>query len=113
MFKWLILKRLKRLQAAVDGLANRVMEGQAVMSAELDRLKTSVMNLTTVTQSVVTLMGTMAQQIRDLKNDPAALTAYADEVDARVQELKDATLANTPSAGEPPAPMPAPTPPAV
>jgi hypothetical protein len=27
MFKWLILKRLKRLQAAVDGLANRVVEG--------------------------------------------------------------------------------------
>jgi peptidoglycan hydrolase CwlO-like protein len=104
MFKWLILKRLKRFQAAVDGLTNRIVEAQIAMSAELDRLKTSVQNLTTVTQSVVTLVGTMAQQIRDLKNDPAALTAYADEVDTRVQELKDATLANTPSAGEPPAP---------
>src|SRR3954464_13957705 len=108
MFKWLILKRLKRLQAGVDGLTNRTVEAQIAMSVELDRLKGSVTNLTTVTQSVVTLMGTMAQQIRDLKNDPAALTAYADEVDARVQELKDATLANTPSAGEPPAPTPAP-----
>jgi chromosome segregation ATPase len=113
MFKWLVLKRLRRLEKKLDGLLERITQGQIIVSAELDRLKMSVMNLTTVTQSVVTLVGTMAQQIRDLKNDPAALTAYADEVDARVQELKDATLANTPSAGEPPAPMPAPTPPAV
>jgi chromosome segregation ATPase len=113
MFKWLVLKRLRRLEKKLDGLLERITQGQIIVSAELDRLKMSVMNLTTVTQSVVTLVGTMAQQIRDLKNDPAALTAYADEVDTRVQELKDATLANTPSAGEPPAPMPAPTPPAV
>jgi chromosome segregation ATPase len=104
MFKWLVLKRLRRLEKKLDGLLEHITQGKITLSAELDRLKTSVQNLTTVTQSVVTLVGTMAQQIRDLKNDPAALTAYADEVDTRVQELKDATLANTPSAGEPPAP---------
>jgi hypothetical protein len=113
MFKWLILKRLKRLQASVDGLACRVVEGSAAVSAELERLKGSVTNLTTVTQSVLALVGTMAQQIRDMKNDPAALTAYADEVDARVGELTTAVTSNTPAQTEPPAPGPTPTPPAV
>lgn len=104
MFKWFVLKRLRRLQTTLDDLLERSIEGSTIVSAELDRIKASVQNLTTVTQSVVTLVNTMAQQIRDLKNDPAALTAYADELDARAQELKDVTLANTPSEGEPPAP---------
>lgn len=67
------------------------------MSAEVDRLKASVANLATIDQSVVTLLGGLTAQIRTLQNDPAALTALADEVDARVSELNAAVTANTPA----------------
>jgi uncharacterized protein YoxC len=80
----LVLARLNTLQETVN-----------IMSAEVDRLKASVVQLATVDQSVITLLRGMSDQIRALKQDPAALTALADEVDARVKELGDAVTANT------------------
>lgn len=80
----LVLARLDTLQEAMNA-----------MSAEVDRLKASVTQLATVDQSVITLLRGMSDQIRALKQDPAALTALADEVDARVKELGDAVTANT------------------
>jgi uncharacterized protein YoxC len=80
----LVLARLNTLQETVN-----------IMSAEVDRLKASVAQLATVDQSVMTLLRGMSDQIRTLKQDPAALTALADEVDARVKELGDAVTANT------------------
>jgi chromosome segregation ATPase len=80
----LVLARLNTLQETVN-----------TMSAEVDRLKASVTQLASVDQSVITLLRGMSDQIRALKQDPAALTALADEVDARVKELGDAVTANT------------------
>jgi peptidoglycan hydrolase CwlO-like protein len=80
----LVLARLNTLQETVNA-----------MSAEVDRLKASVASLATVDQSVITLLGGLSDQIRTLKQDPAALAALADEVDARVKELGDAVTANT------------------
>jgi flagellar hook-associated protein FlgK len=80
----LVLARLSTLQETLN-----------TMSAEVDRLKASVASLATVDQSVITLLRGMSDQIRTLKQDPAALTALADEVDARVKELGDAVTANT------------------
>jgi chromosome segregation ATPase len=75
------------------------LEWEKAMSAEIDRIKTSVTQLTSVTQGAVTLLGQLAQRVRDLQADPAALTALADEIDQRKQELAGAIQANTPPAG--------------
>lgn len=70
------------------------------MSAELDRLTTEVAETKTAAQSAITLIAGLAQQIRDLKTDPAALAALADSLDADQAEIAAAITANTPS--EPP-----------
>ena len=68
------------------------------MSKELDRLKASVEAENTVIASAEALLAGLAQQIRDLASDPAALNALADEVDAKTAELSAAVTANTPTA---------------
>jgi chromosome segregation ATPase len=74
------------------------LEWEKAMSAEIDRIKTSVTQLTSVTQGAVTLLGQLAQRVRDLQADPAALTALADEIDQRKAELAQAVTTNTPAA---------------
>lgn len=68
------------------------------MSAEIDRLTASVTALTTVDDSLVTLVANLAQTIRDNATDPAALNSLADKLDAEKQKVADAVTANTPSA---------------
>lgn len=72
---------------------------EAILSAEVDRIRASVTQLTSVTQGAVTLLGQLAQRVRDLSGDPAALTALADEIDARKQGLASAVTTNTPAQG--------------
>jgi TolA-binding protein len=74
-------------------------ERDLAMSAEVDRIRASVTQLTSVTQGAVTLLGQLAQRVRDLSGDPAALTALADEIDQRKQELATAVTTNTPAQG--------------
>ena len=68
------------------------------MSAELDRLTASVAAEDTVIDSAVALINGLAQQIRDHANDPAALNALADDIDAKSAALSEAVTANTPAA---------------
>lgn len=68
------------------------------MSAEIDRLTASVTSLTTVDDSLVALVGNLAQTIRDNATDPAALNALADKLDAESTKVADAVTANTPAA---------------
>jgi hypothetical protein len=94
------------------------LEWEKAMSAEIDRIKTSVTQLTSVTQGAVTLLGQLAQRVRDLQSDPPALAALANEIDQRKAELAGAVQANTPAAGggggtsPTPGTPPPPTPPA-
>jgi chromosome segregation ATPase len=113
--------QVEYLSAAMRAVLARLgtaAQWEASMSAEIDRIKTSVTQLTSVTQGAVTLLGQLAQRVRDLQADPAALTALADEVDARKAELAGAIQANTPAAGggggtsPTPGTPPPPTPPA-
>lgn len=69
-----------------------------LMSAEIDRLTASVANLTTVDDSLVALVGQLAQAIRNNASDPAALNALADSLDTEAQKVSDAVTANTPAA---------------
>jgi len=73
------------------------------MSAATDRLTASVANLTTVSQSTITLLGQLSQLIRDNAGDPTALNKLADDIDADAAALSAAVTANTPAATEPPA----------
>lgn len=67
------------------------------MSAELDALKTQVERNTSVTQSAVTLINGLAEQIEDLKDDPAELTRLAADLKAQGDSLAAAVTQNTPA----------------
>lgn len=72
------------------------------MNVELDRLTASIAGMKTVGQSSNALLRKLAQMIRDNANDPAALTALADDVDAQSADMSAAVVENTPAEGEPP-----------
>jgi len=68
------------------------------MSAVLDTLTAQVAANTSVVDSAVVLIGGLAQQIQDLKNDPVALQALADSLKGEDDKLAAALVANTPAA---------------
>lgn len=68
------------------------------MSQEIDRLTASVTNLTTVDASLVTLVGNLAQLLRESASDPAAINALADKLDAEAATVAQAVTDNTPAA---------------
>ena len=88
-----ILDRLGRISDRVDLLLTEA----GKMSAELDRLTAEVTEMGAVVDSAVTLINGLAQQIRDLATDPAALNGLADELDAKANALAAAVAANTPT----------------
>jgi chromosome segregation ATPase len=65
------------------------------MSAELDTLTAEVAETGTVVDSAIALIEGLAQQIRDLANDPAALAQLAADLDAKTNALAAAVSANT------------------
>jgi hypothetical protein len=64
---------------------------------ELDTLKASVAQTTTVEQSAIELLQGLSAQIASLKTDPAALQALSDSLSAKASELAAAITANTPA----------------
>jgi uncharacterized coiled-coil protein SlyX len=68
------------------------------MSEALDRLTAEVAETHDAVDSAVALIAGLAQQIRDLSTDPAALNALADELDAQQAEIAAAVSENTPPA---------------
>jgi ABC-type transporter Mla subunit MlaD len=67
-----------------------------IMSAVTD-LTNAVNAQSTVVDSAVTLLQSLAQQIRDNVDNSDALNALADEIEANTSELADAVSANTPA----------------
>jgi outer membrane murein-binding lipoprotein Lpp len=103
--------KIDQLLALVSELNERVsllQQQVQAMTPELQRLQTEVSEMKTVNQSAIALIGGLADQIRALKDDPAALASLADELDASTNALAAAVQANTPT---PPEPAPEPTPP--
>jgi len=70
------------------------------MTAALDRITQEVSETKTAVASVLTLVAGLATQIRDNAEDPVALNALADDLDAGQAEIAAAITANTPA--EPP-----------
>ena len=64
------------------------------MSRQLDALVEEVAALRGVTDSAVALIGSLADQIEHLQNDPAALQALADDLRAQRTNLATAVLLN-------------------
>jgi hypothetical protein len=64
----------------------------------IDRLTQTVTDLETVQESAEALIATTAQAIRDSANDPVALNALADKLDADKATLAKAVSDNTPAA---------------
>lgn len=74
------------------------------MVGEVQRLKDAVAKLDTVEASIIALINGLAGQIRDLVAagaDPAALSALADDVNAKADEMAKAVTDNTPAAPPP------------
>lgn len=79
-------------------ILEQVLSGVTKMAGELDRLSSEVAENTSVTQSAITLLGNLSEQLRALANDPAAINALADTLDANSNALAAAVTANTPTA---------------
>lgn len=71
------------------------------MSVGFDRLRAEVTESATIGASVVTLVNGLSDQIRLLANDPVALAALADELDATNALVAAAVAANTPAVPAP------------
>ena len=67
------------------------------MAGELARLQTEVTEISGVVDSAVALINGLAQQIRDLAGEPAALAKLADDLDVKAGVLAAAVAANTPT----------------
>lgn len=72
------------------------------MSAQLDRLTAEVAETSTVVNSAITLIRGLSTQIRELKDDPAALERLASDLDAQQTALAAAVAENTPAEIPPP-----------
>lgn len=68
---------------------------------DLTRLEEAVKRDATVNQSAITLLGNLSDELRKVANDPAAVNALADQLDANQKALADAVVANTPGAPGP------------
>lgn len=66
--------------------------------ATLDDIKAKVDAETAVVASAVTLLGELSAAIKANVNDPVALQALADSIDAQSASLAAAVAANTPAA---------------
>lgn len=97
-----ILKTVQRIERRVSALTSIVLAGEDAMSVAVDNLTREVQESRGVIDSAVALITGLADQIRDLKDDPAALEALAADLDAQQQTLAGAVAAQNPPAPTPP-----------
>lgn len=100
MLSWLFgsparLKRIDRVLLEVLAISKTILKENKLMSAALERLQAEVAEANVVMTSASTLITGLAQQIRDLKDDPAALEALATELDSGANALAAAVAENT------------------
>lgn len=66
------------------------------MAASIDDVVVAVQNETTVEQSVITLLGQLAAQVKAAGTDPVKLQAVLDQINTNSAALSAAVTANTP-----------------
>jgi hypothetical protein len=94
--------RLGALTLGTYSLAQSVNTLEDTVATDLTALTTEVSENGDVIASAVSVLGSLAQQIRDLSTDPAALQALADTLDQNTNALATA-IADT-SGGTTPTP---------
>lgn len=97
-----------RWSAIVDRKLDRILHALSTLTtleviemADLTALTADVSANTDATASAVTLLNSIAQQLRDAATDPAAIQALATSIETNTQSLADAVTANTPAAPAP------------
>jgi TolA-binding protein len=99
-----------RVERKVDRLLEKLDRLEVTLSQAVETLRAEIAENRTISQSAVTLIKGLAQQIRDNAEDPEALRALAAELDTQNADLAAAVAENTPA--EKPVEAPAPeTPP--
>ena len=90
---------LARLDAIFDRL-DLISSNQENIMTIMDDLKASVQRNTDAESSVITLLQGISQQLKDAlaANDPAAIKAVIDKIDANTAAAAAAVVANTPAA---------------
>jgi peptidoglycan hydrolase CwlO-like protein len=76
---------------------NELLERIKAMTVQLEKLTAEVEENTSVTASAIALLDNLSDQIRELKDDPAALEALASRLVTSGNELAAAVTANTPA----------------
>jgi septal ring factor EnvC (AmiA/AmiB activator) len=91
-------RRLDRIEAALEHIIGALNQ----MALDFTALKNAVADEETVIQSVVALLTSLAQEIRDHAADQAAIADLATRITAQKDALAQAVAANTPASGETP-----------
>lgn len=85
----------------IERMLIRLLQGEHAMALDLSRINAAVENETTVDQSILTLVETMADELRNSGSDDpavqAALDAAATQMETNAQAIVAAVAANTPA----------------
>ena len=86
--------------ARLDAIFERLDLMESNIMTVMDDLKASVQRNTDAEASVITLLQGISQQLKDAlaANDPAAIKAVIDKIDANTAAAAAAVVANTPAA---------------
>ena len=87
-----VFKKLKKL----GHILQYILEELEKMTVQLDTLTVKVAETLEVEQSAIVLIQGLAAQLADIKDDPAAIQALADQLDAKADELAVAIANFTP-----------------
>jgi len=80
-----------------NSVLNIILRKEELMATKLQDLQAAVAASTAVETSAIALLQGLAAQIAELKNDPAAIQAMTDQLQASAAALAAAITANTPS----------------
>lgn len=87
-------KKLDEILQILQEIKNK----EVIMSTELDALTVQVEQTMNVEQSAITLIQGIAQQLAEIKEDPAKVQALSDQLKTSADSLAAAITANTPAA---------------
>lgn len=84
----------------VISLLKQILKKESIIMATMNDLVIAIQGNTAIDEGVVILLTGLSQQLKDAQasNDPAALEAAIQQIDANTKKLSDAVIANTPAA---------------
>jgi len=91
---WELAEHLNRIERKLT----RLLQEESAMALDLTQITADVSANTDAVASAASLLATLAQEIRDNADDPAALAALATSLEQNTADLSAAVAANTPAA---------------